>query len=138
MPEQPVLLVELERDLGAPADGWSRELDRRGVAVIEDDLGRPAVDRATARALFAEARSQQEAAAVKAAMLEEAAIQKDLAFRAGLPGGVPASLVPEGVTAGQLMMLADPDRQSGRRQSVLDHALSGGGIIFHPIREDAS
>jgi hypothetical protein len=58
MPEQVVLLVELERDLGAPAAGWVAELGRRGVDVVEDDLGRAAVDRAVARALFAEAREQ--------------------------------------------------------------------------------
>jgi hypothetical protein len=138
MTAEPVPLTELERDLPAPAAGWAAELDRRGVAVVLDDLGRAAVDRATARVLFAEHREQQEAAARRRAEIEQRAIEADQRFRASLPAGVPAGAVPEGISGGQLMMLSDP-MQGSRRQSVLEHALEhpDGALIFHPINEDA-
>jgi hypothetical protein len=147
MPEQvdgsrtaePVLLVELERDLAPPADGWAAELDRRGVVVVADDLGRPAIDRATARALFAEAREQQEAAARKRAEIERQVIAADEARRAALPKGIPVDAVPTGMSAAELLMLSDPF-PAKRRQSVLEHSLEhpGGSVIFTPINEDAS
>jgi hypothetical protein len=139
MPEQVVPLSELERDLPAPADGWAAELERRGVAVLEDDLGRAAVDRATARVLFAEHRERQEAAARRREEIEQRAVEADQRFRASLPAGIPAGAVPEGISAGQMMMLSDP-MQGSRRQSVLEHSLEhpAGAIVYTPINEDAS
>jgi hypothetical protein len=135
--EQPVLLVELERDLrdlGEPVGGWAAELHRRGVAVVVDDLDRPAVDRSSARAIYAEARTRREAAARKREVAEAAAIEKDREFRSTLPVGIPAGAVPEGVSAAQWAMLNDPDRGKQRRESVLDHALAHrDGAVFHPI-----
>jgi hypothetical protein len=133
--EPAVPLTELERDLPAPAaGGWAAELDRRGVAVVADDLGRPSVDRATARVLFAEHRESEARTARKRAELERRAVEADQRFRASLPGGVPADQVPEGVSAGLAMMLADP-MQGPRRQSVLEHALEhpAGAIVYTPI-----
>jgi hypothetical protein len=139
MPERVVPLTELERDLPAPPAGWAAELDRRGVAVVLDDLGRAAVDRATARALFAEYREQQEAAARRRAEIEQRAIEADQRFRASLPRGVSADAVPVGISAGLAMMAADP-MPGARRQSVLEHALEhpAGAIVYTPINEDAS
>jgi hypothetical protein len=137
--EQPVLLVELERDLAAPVDGWAAELSRRGVVVVADDLGRQAIDRSSARAIYAEHREQQEAAARKRAEIERQAVAADEARRAALPKGIPVDAVPTGVSAAELMMLSDPFPVK-RRQSVLEHALEnpGGATVFTPISEDAS
>jgi hypothetical protein len=134
MTAEPVPLSELERDLPAPADGWAAELDRRGVAVVLDDLGRAAVDRATARALFAEHRENEARMARKRAEADRRAVEADQRFRARLPAGIPAGAVPEGISAGQLMMLSDP-MQGSRRQSVLEHALEhpSGAIVYHSI-----
>jgi hypothetical protein len=138
MPERPVPLSELERDLPAPADGWAAELDRRGVAVIEDDLGRASVPRSVARDLFAEAREQRQVAARRRAEIERRAIEADQRFRAGLPAGIPAGAVPEGISAGQLLMLSDPERQGARRSSVVEDALANdGALIYHSIRDEA-
>jgi hypothetical protein len=123
--EQPVLLVELERDLPVPADGWAAELSRRGVEIVQDDLGRLAVDRATARVLFAEHREQQEAAARRRAEIERRVIAADEARRAALPKGIPMSEVPPGMTAAALMMASDPFPAT-RRTSVLEDALAHG------------
>jgi hypothetical protein len=134
MPEQVVPLSELARDLPAPVDGWAAELDRRGVAVLEDDLGRAAVDRATARVLFAEHREQQEAVARRRAEIDRRAVEADRAFRAQLPRGVPVGATPEGVPVGIAMMLSDP-MPGSRRESVVEHALRhpAGAIVFHAI-----
>jgi hypothetical protein len=137
MTAEPVPLTQLALDLPEPADGWAAELDRRGVAVVLDDLGRPAVDRATARALFAEHREQQEAAARRREEIERRLIAADEARRAALPKGIPASTVPTGMSAAELMMSSDP-MQGPRRQSVLEHALANpaGALIFHPLHRD--
>jgi hypothetical protein len=132
--EQPVLLlVELERDLGAPADGWAAELGRRGVVVVADDLGRLAITRSSARAIYAEAREAEARAARLREEIEQRAIAADEARRAALPVGIPAGMVPEGMSAGQLMMMSDPMPRGARRESMVEHALRGGGVTFHPI-----
>ena len=136
--EQPVLLVELERDLPSPADGWAAELNRRGVVIVADDLGRQAIDRSTARAIYAEAREQQEAAARRRAEIEQRLIAADEARRAALPKGIPVDAVPTGMSAAELLMLSDPFPAT-RRQSVLEHALQhpSGALVYHPIREES-
>jgi hypothetical protein len=142
MAAEPVVpLSELSLDLPVPVDGWLVELGRRGLVIVEDDLGRAAVSRVVARSLFAEHRSQQEAAARKRAQIEQQAVEEDQRFRASLPGGVTLDQVPDGVSAGLAMMLADPMLQEARRETMVEHALRGGGVTFHPLnplREDGS
>jgi ParB-like chromosome segregation protein Spo0J len=135
---EPVPLSELERDLPAPPDGWAAELAARGVEIVLDDLGRRSISRADAAALFTAHRSQQEAAARRRVELEEQLVAADEARRRALPRGVPAGAVPEGLSAAQLMMLSDPMDPGSRRESVLEHSLAnpGGGLIFHPIRDE--
>jgi hypothetical protein len=139
MPEQPVPLVELALSLPEPPLGWEVELDARGVPVFPDDVGRPSISRDAARQLLAEHREQQEAAARRRVEIEQRAVEADQRFRASLPAGIPAGAVPDGISAGQLMMLSDPERQGSRRESVLQHALANGGsAVYHPINEDAA
>jgi hypothetical protein len=135
--EQPVLLVELERDLGAPPLGWAAELDGRGVVVVADDLGRAAIDRSTARAIYAEAREQQEAAARKRQLIEQRLIAADEARRRAIPRGVPVDPLLLGVTPAELLMAADPDLP-GRRRSVAQDALERGGSVIYSLDEGAS
>jgi hypothetical protein len=48
-------------------------------------------------------------------------------------GGVPATAIPEGVSAASAMFAADRDARP-RRQSVLEEALSNsGGYTFHSL-----
>jgi hypothetical protein len=135
MPEQVVPLSELSRDLPEPAAGWAAEMAARGVEVVLDDLGRAAISRRAARLLFTEHLAQEELAARKRAEIEQRAVEAHQQFLASLPAGIPAGMVPVGVTAGQLMMLADPERQGSRRESVVEHALANEGTaVYHPIR----
>jgi hypothetical protein len=135
MVDEPVPLSHLSLDIPAePPLGWRAELDLRGVAVIEDDLGRPALSRADARALFTERREQEEEAARRREAIEQRAIAADAAFRAALPRGVPAGAIPTGVTAAELLMLSDPEHAKSQRESVLQHALAHrGGAVYHPL-----
>jgi hypothetical protein len=138
--EPVVPLSELERDLPAPPGGWAAELAGRGAEIVLDDLGRAAVDRATARALFAEHREQQQVADRRRAEIERRAIEAHQRFRASLPAGIPWSAEVPGLTPAMLMMAADPMGQGSRRESVLEHSLSNpaGALVFHPVNEDAS
>ena len=67
---------------------------------------------------------------------ERRAVESDRQWRAQLPAGIPAEAVPAGMTAAELMTSNDPMGRSPRRESVLDHALGGGGIVFHPLDPD--
>jgi hypothetical protein len=135
--EQVVLLVELDRDLGSPAAGsWAAELERRGVVVFEDDLGRPAVDRAVARALFAEHREAEARNARRLQELERQAIAADAARRAQIPPGIPLDAVPVGVSPGEWLMRSDP-MVGARRRSVVEDALEHGGSVIYSLNEGA-
>jgi hypothetical protein len=139
MPAEPIPLSALALDLPTPVDGWAAELDRRGVAVLEDDLGRRSISRADAAALFVAHRQQQEAAARHRVELEERLVAADEARRAAMPQGIPVNEVPVGVSAGLAMMLSDPF-PAKRRQSVLEHSLEhpAGALIYTPINDGES
>jgi hypothetical protein len=137
MPEQVVPLSELSRDLPEPAGGWAAAMAGRGVEVVLDDLGRAAISRPAARLLFTEHLAQEELAARHRAEIEQRAVEAHRRFRASLPAGIPAGAVPEGLSAGQLMMLSDPERQGSRRESVVEHALANEGTaVYHPIQPE--
>jgi hypothetical protein len=135
---EPMPLTELARDLPEPVGGWNVELERRGIPVVQDDVGRPSVDRKTAKALYAEHRERQEAAARYRAEIEQRLIAADEARRAAIPKGIPAGMVPEGISAAQLMMLSDP-MPGARRETVVEHSLANpaGAIVYHVIEGQA-
>jgi hypothetical protein len=119
-----VPLSVLELDLAAPSvGGWTAYLAGRGIAVVLDDIGRSAVTRADARRLITERR---ESAARQHEAAERQAIELDQRWRAQLPGGVPASLIPEGVRPAAAMLQAAHDARP-RRLTPLQEALSNSG-----------
>jgi DivIVA domain-containing protein len=68
-------LSVLELDLPESATGWLVELGRRGVEIVEDDIGRPSISRDTARLLISEhhenlARQRESAARIEAEAVE--------------------------------------------------------------------
>ena len=96
-----------------------------------DWAGRPTCTWSAAAELLASLRAEQ---ARMLAEVEERLVEADQRFRASLPKGIPAGMVPDGISAGQLMMAADP-MQGSRRESVVHHALANpdGALIYHPI-----
>jgi hypothetical protein len=63
--EDRIPLSHLELDLPAPTTGWLIELDRRGISVITDDIGRQAISRDDARRLITEKHEKMSAGNTK-------------------------------------------------------------------------
>ena len=55
-PADPIPLSVISLDLDTPAIGWTAYLTGRGIEVVTDDIGRPAIARADAKQLFDERR----------------------------------------------------------------------------------
>jgi hypothetical protein len=129
---EPVPLSVLALDLPAPPAGWAFELERRGIPIALDDLGRPSISRDAARDLFAERREQEEVAARHREEFERRAIEADRQFRRRLNPGIPASGMPAGVAPAQALMEAE---QAAQATSLLDAMMDGTGdtMIYHSI-----
>jgi ParB-like chromosome segregation protein Spo0J len=126
----------LSLDEPSPA-GWDGYLAGRGIAVVVDDLGRPAITRGAARELITEHHKQHREHEARLARVreqtEQAAIAADREFRASLPGGIPWYDIPVGVTAPEMWAAAEKDAQPKRR-TVLEDALDREqGLTYHPI-----
>jgi hypothetical protein len=130
--EPPVPLSHLELDLPAPVEGWGVFLAGRGVEVTLDDIGRMSVSRGDARQLLIEQREAEVRRREKAAESERQAVERDRAWRAQLGGGIPANAIPDGVAPAAAMLQAAVDARP-RRTSVLQEALAGEALTFHPI-----
>jgi hypothetical protein len=130
--EPTVALSVLSLDLDPPTTGWPAYLAGRGVPIVEDDLGRPAIARADARLLFEE-RREAEVRAREAVARNDA--QVEAARVASVVPGVPWWEIPEGVSPAQAMAAADKMTRP-RRRTVLEDALAGDGTTFHPIRSE--
>jgi hypothetical protein len=94
VPADPVPLSVLGLDLPAPGEGWSVWLAAKGVSILFDDLGRRAVSREDARALFDAQRLSEIRRQDAAHRQEAAAIAADRAWRATLPQGIPWHEMP--------------------------------------------
>jgi bifunctional ADP-heptose synthase (sugar kinase/adenylyltransferase) len=102
-PADTVPLSVLALDLDAPsAGGWHAYLASRGIAVLVDDVGRDSITKADARRLFDERREHEIRRRQIAARQEQAALEADRAFRAGLPKGLHWTDIPVGVSAAQV------------------------------------
>lgn len=100
--------------------------------VRRDWANQPVVTWSTAEELRESLRAE---AARKRELIEERLVAADAARRAAIPRGVPVSAEVPGLTAAELMMAADPDRQRPRRRSVVEDALAHAGTVFTPIRD---
>jgi hypothetical protein len=133
-PSDLVPISVLALDLDLPIGSWTLYLEGRGVAVLQDDIGRPAITRADARWLILERR---EAEARAREVAERMDAEREAQRLAQLPAGLPADQVPTGMTPAMAMVAADPDlARRPRRTSVLEEQLAGGGLVFHPLGPD--
>jgi hypothetical protein len=128
----------LQLDLPAPVEGWNSYLNSRSIPVVEDDLGRAAVARSVARMLLAEQREQEARSRELAAERERQAIEADRLRRAQIHPGIPAYLIPDGVSPGLAMAQAERLSQKSVRTTLLEHELSGAGdtMVFHSFVPD--
>jgi hypothetical protein len=136
-PAEPVPLVVLELSLDAPGEGWSNFLAARGIEIVEDDLGLASITRSDARMLIAERREAEAHAREVAARQEQAAIERDRAFRAALPTGLHWTDIPVGVSAADVWAQQEKDAKPKRR-TPLEDALAGDGMIYRPLRPDGN
>ncbi|HLM23225.1 MAG TPA: hypothetical protein VK390_17100, partial [Propionibacteriaceae bacterium] len=132
VPADLVPLVVLELSLAAPVEGWAIYLADRGISITINDIGRASVSRSDARQLLTEQREAEVRRREKAAELERQAVERDRAWRAQLGGGIPAYAIPDGVAPAAAMLQAAVDARP-RRTSVLQEALAGEALTFHPI-----
>jgi hypothetical protein len=135
-----VLVADVLAEAGNVDPSRSFDTEARALAktmrgVRHDWAGRPCITWSTATELLDSLRAE---AARRRAEIERRVIEADQRFRASLPAGIPAGMVPEGISAGMLMMLSDP-MPGSRRQSVLEHALEhpAGAIVYTPLGEEA-
>jgi hypothetical protein len=140
VPTDLIPLSHLELDLPAPTLGWLIELDRRGIPIVLDDLGRKAISRDDARTLLAERSEAEARRRAKLAENEQRAVEADRLRRASIWRGLPADHLPVGVTASDAMVAAIRDAQP-KRTSPLQEVLAGESLVYHsygPSPEDES
>ena len=132
MNDQLIPLSVLQLGPDPPTAGWPAYLGSRGVSIVEDDLGRPAIARADARQLFVE-RRESEVRRCEVAARNDAQVEAQRL--ASVRPGIPWWEIPEGVTPGEAMTAGD--KMTGpRRRTPLEDALSGNGTTFHPLRSE--
>ena len=122
----------LALDLDEPSvGGWHAHLAGRDIAIMADDIGRPAITRTDARRLISERRDAEARAREVVERNEQRAVELDKQWRAQLPSGVPWYMIPDGVSPTRAMMQAE--YALPRRRSVLEDALSNSGTTLHII-----
>jgi hypothetical protein len=116
-------------------DSGARALAKTMRGVRADWAGRPCITWSVASQLLESLRAE---AARRRAVVEERLVEADAVRMASIPRGVPAAMIPEGMTGAMLMMAADPMRGAARRRSVVEDALAHAGTTFTPINEGAN
>jgi hypothetical protein len=129
-------LSVLALDLAEPVEGWPIFLGARAIAIIPDDLGRDSVSRGDARRLLDEKREADLRQAALRRLAEQEAVEADERRRAQIWQGVPAAALPPDASPASVMLQAAKEARP-KRTSVLEESLSGGGMVFHPLRESA-
>ena len=134
--ESPVPLSVLSLDLEQPPIGWTAYLNNLGVAIVEDDLGRPSIHRHDARRLIAEHRDNEVRKAEVRAAAEKRAVEADQAFRASVGRGVPTSVIPADSTYAQAAMVSQLNELDYRpqRTSLMEEVFSNSKeMTIHPL-----
>jgi hypothetical protein len=130
-PAELIPLSVLQLEMEPPAiGGWDVYLTGRGIPIVLDHIGRSAICSADARQLLDEKRADELRRREWAARQEQAAVERDRAFRAALPKGTHWTDIPVGVSAPEMWAQAEKDAQPKRR-GVLQEALSQSSMTFH-------
>ena len=82
-------LSHLGLELDTPPNGWVLHLERRGIAVLTDDIGRRAISRSDAKQLLDEKHAEDVRKAAFRALREREAVEADQRRRATRPPKVP-------------------------------------------------
>jgi hypothetical protein len=131
-PADPIPLSHLALDIDGPTVGWTAYLTGRGIEVLTDDIGRPAIARADARQLLDEQRENEARRQEVVRRQEQQFIEADQRRRSQLWGGLHWTEIPPGVSAAEMWAQAEKDARP-RRRSVLEDALSNSGTTLHSL-----
>jgi hypothetical protein len=101
---------------------WRSFLAGKGVAVLTDEVGRLAVSVPDAKRLIAEQRDLEASQREQRARSELQAVERDRLWRAQLPTGVPASLIPAGMSIAEAFQQAELDslRYAPKRTTLIE------------------
>jgi hypothetical protein len=124
----------------APADGWAAFLAGQGISIEFDDLGRRAISRGDAKQLLDAQRQNEIRRQDLMARNEQAAIEADRQFRAGLHPGIPWHALPDGVLPASAMLQqakdSEPRRTPSRNEWLFNETDT---MVYHEFpAEDAS
>ena len=125
-------LSHFQLDHPEPPEGWANFLGRHAIAFRPDDIGRDSIRRSAAQKLLHEHRADQLRRAKLRELAEQEAVEADQQRRAQMPRGVPVGVLPEGVRYADVVRQAEKDAQP-RRRSLLEEALSGQAMTYHPL-----
>jgi hypothetical protein len=87
--EDLIPLTHVGLELGVPAEGWPSFLGRRGIRFVSDRIGRDAISAGDAQRLLAERRADELRRRAVLKVQDAEAEEKDRAWRAALPKGLP-------------------------------------------------
>ena len=135
-PEPLIPLSHIGLELEAPPNGWVLHLERRGIAVLTDDIGRRAISRSDAKQLLDEKHAEDVRKAAFRALREREAVEADQRRRAQWGQGIPASAIPSGMSYAEAVHAAELASQPYRpRTSVAEDLLDNGGsgLTFHSL-----
>jgi hypothetical protein len=119
-------ISHLQLDLGEPpVGGWTAYLAGRGIPIVDDEIGRLAITTDDARMLLTEKRENEIRNREVLERHEAQLIQQDQLMRANMPTGIPAGMVPDGMTGAEAMVLAGEKRRPRSvREQLLEKELS--------------
>ena len=129
-------LSHLGLELDTTPNGWVLHLERRGIAVLTDDIGRRAISRSDAKQLLDEKHAEDVRKAKLRAVQEREAVEADRAWRAQLGQGVSAAALAAGMSYAEAVHAAELASQPYRpRTSVAEDLLDNGGsgLTFHSL-----
>ena len=136
---EPADLIPLSHfalDHPQPVEGWGNFLGRRGITLRPDDIGRDSIRRSDAQTLLHEQRANELRAAKLRQLAEAEAVEADQLRLSRIWRGVPATALPEGVSARAAMLQAAADAQpksaSARRQLAGRSHLGRARLVAPP------
>jgi hypothetical protein len=130
----PLSVLRLDLDPGEP---WSSFLGRRGIAFRPDHIGRDAITVGDAQRLIAERRADELRRQALLRAAEQQAVEKDRAWRASLPKGLPWYAL-EGMSFGEAAAAAEAAAHPSRTPTPGEWMFGETDtMVFHSMQDAA-
>jgi hypothetical protein len=134
VPPEPdlIALSVLGLELDEPGEGWVINLERRGIEVTFDDIGRRAISRSDAATLIGEQRELEVKKVEIAARQEQRFLEAEALRQAGLFRGVAWYEIGDGGPAPAIILQSAKDADPRRRSLTEDFLGGRDSVVFHP------